>query len=139
MARPGQKKTAAQIAGGVDLSKSKMTDEQARDAQEQMELRSGMRCGGCGRRITMGYQFTSLAPRAVEAPVIRLSACAREDCDYAMVLRDGATVMEMVEYAWLDELGNDAPPAKAVVEAQARSAQAKPHGKRASRAEVASA
>lgn len=136
MARQGQKKTAAQIAGGVDLSKSKLTDEQVRQAQETMELRAGMRCGGCGRRITMGYQFTSLAPRDAAAPVIRLSACAREDCEYAMVLRDGATVMEMVEFAWLDELGADAPPAKAVVEAKARKAQATPHGKRSARAEA---
>lgn len=103
-----------QNGGGVDLARAALSDGEARDAQEMLELRMGMRCGGCGRRIGLGFKFASLDPRATE-PVLKLSACNRLDCDFAESARDGATVMEMVEFAWLDVNGIDAPATKLVM------------------------
>lgn len=106
-------------SGGRDLSALKMSDEQAAEAQEMLEGELGARCKGCGRRITIGIQFTSIDPRA-ERPVMRLAACNREDCDFAEQCRDGATYMEMIEFAWLDPAGAGARPAPLIVKQNAR-------------------
>jgi hypothetical protein len=131
MAKPGQQAKAA-MAKAVDLSRARMSDERVLEVQGTLEMAQGLRCNGCGRRITTGFHFTSLAPRE-DAVAMRLAACAREDCDYAMRCREGGTYMEVVEYVWLDGLGPEAPPTKAFVEAQAKQA-AKANG-RESRAE----
>jgi hypothetical protein len=100
--------------GVRDLSALAMSDEQAAEAQEMLEEQLGARCQGCGRRITMGMQFTSIDVRH-EKPVQRLAACMREDCDFAEQCRDGATFVEMIEFAWADPAGADARPAPAIV------------------------
>lgn len=105
--------------GVRDLGVLKMSDEQAAEAQEMLEEQLGARCMGCGRRITMGMQFTSVDVRH-EKPVQRLTACMREDCDFAEQCRDGATFVEMVEFAWCDPAGADARPAPAIVRRNAR-------------------
>lgn len=115
------------LQGARDLSKARMSDEAVRELQGTLEMSQGLRCNGCGRRITQGFHFTSLAPRE-EAVALRLAACAREDCDYALTCRAGGTYMEVVEYVWLDELGPDAPPTEAFVAAKERKAKAKAAG-----------
>jgi hypothetical protein len=97
----------------VDLTRATITDQEAREVQEMLEHTLGGRCNGCGRRIGVGIKFTSVDPRD-ERPVAQLSACSRDDCGYAELCRDGATLMEMVEFVWLDEMGLDAPPMIAV-------------------------
>lgn len=126
MARPGSN-DARRIANGArhaDLSLAALSDEQARDLQEEIELRNGWRCSGCGRRIKVGFQFTSVDPRDADAPMVRLSACSRDDCGFAEQCRDGATVMELVEFVWLDANGPDAPPARRIVKRNERRAAA---------------
>jgi hypothetical protein len=116
MAKPGSN-GARRIAGGaraVDLTIKTISDEEARRVQEMLEHKLGARCNGCGRRITMGLKFTSLDPRDTQ-PVITMSACNRQDCDFAETCRPGATFMEMIEFAWLDENGPDAPASVSVV------------------------
>lgn len=129
MAKPGS--NGARMLSGRDLSSAGLTDLQARKVQEEVELRQGMRCSGCGRRITVGFQFTSIDPRASVA-IMKLSACARDDCGFAEDCREGATFMEMVEFAWLDEMAADAPAAVVIVERNeqraAREAQTPPSG-----------
>lgn len=126
MAKPGSDAARRIVGKGVDLSQARLTDEQAAEAKELMELRSGMRCHGCGRRLTRGYRFTRINPRATTPAglAVRLSACTRDDCDYAMIVKEDATAMEFVEFAWLDELGVDAPPAKMIVEKNAKAVAA---------------
>lgn len=112
MAKPGSN-GARRIAqsGAADLSRAGMSEEQAARASEMAELALGMRCKGCGRRIGLGFRFTSIDPRS-EHPVIQLSACARDDCNFATLCKDdGGVVVEQVEYAWLDPAGLDARPA----------------------------
>lgn len=101
------------VAGGVDLKRAALSDAEAREVQEVLEHQLGVRCNGCGRRVTMGVKFTSLDPRR-QPPVMAVVACSREECDFAERARDGATFMEMVEYAWLDASGVDAPVSAAV-------------------------
>jgi hypothetical protein len=113
---------ARAVSGGVDLSKQRMTDEQAQHAQEDMELQLGLRCGGCGRRVGMGFRFKSFDVRS-DMPIVQLIACVRDDCDFAEQARVDADVMEMVEYAWTDENGVDAPAAQTVAEAHAAAAE----------------
>ena len=96
------------MARAVDLTSAGMSDEEALRAQEMIELQLGMRCGGCGRRIAVGLQFMQVAVRS-QSPVMKLSACARGDCDFAEHAKDGATSMQVIEYVWLDEAGANAP------------------------------
>lgn len=124
MAKPGSNASRRIVNGGVDLSMKALTDEQARDAQEAIELARGARCSGCGRRITIGFAFTSIDPRDAQRPVMQLAACTREDCGFAQEARAGATYMEMVEFAWLDGNGADAPPALVVQRRNERAAAA---------------
>lgn len=111
MAKPGSN-GARRIAatGSVDLSRAAMSEEQAARAQEMAEVALGARCKGCGRRIGLGFHFTSIDPRD-ERPVIELAACTREDCDFAEQAKDGATFCKAVEFAWFDPAGLDARPA----------------------------
>jgi hypothetical protein len=113
MAKPGSNGARAIARGGVDLGGHRLTDDQAAHRQEKMELTAGMRCWGCGRRISIGFRFSAVSPR--DGEITKLTACSRDDCGYAEALRDDATVMEAVEFAWLDEAGLDAPPARDVL------------------------
>lgn len=110
--------------GAADLTLAGLSDAQAQEFQEAIELKNGWRCSGCGRRIGVGFQFTSVAPRDPEAPMVRLSACSRDDCGFAEKCRDGATVMELVEFVWLDENGPDAPAAAIIVKRNEKRAAA---------------
>lgn len=123
MAKPGSN-GARRIAreGVVDLSNAKMSDLQARRLEEDIELAAGQRCSGCGRRIRLGFKFTSVDVRARD-PIMKLAACSRDDCDFAAKCRPDATLMEQIEHVWLDENGPDAPPALSVVERNARRVQ----------------
>lgn len=122
MAKPGSN-DARQIAGGKDLGELKarlnMTPEEALEATEMIEVMNGLRCGGCGKRLEAGFTFVSISVRD-EKPIVRQVACARKDCDWATLCRNGATYVEKVHYVWMDEQGADAPPAKIVVERRAK-------------------
>lgn len=120
MAKPGRdaRELREQIANGggaKDLSRLKMGDEEALAATEMLEHSLGLRCDGCGRRVGRGFVFVSIAVKE-ERPVMKLSACSREDCGYATLCRVGATYVEQREYVWLDPAGIDAPPSSFVVE-----------------------
>lgn len=123
MAKPGRQARAA-LRGAKDLSRARLTDEQVYEVGAALEMARGFRCNGCGRRITSGFKFTSLAPRE-EVVAIQLAACSREGCDYGMRCRDDATFMELVEYVWLDGFGPEAPPSKGFLAAQERQAAKK--------------
>lgn len=115
MARPVSRAAAMRNGGAVDLSVARLTDREAQEAQEYLELRGGLRCGGCGRRLGIGFRFTSIDPRSRQ-PIVKLSACSRADCGFAAQCREGATLVEFVEYAWADVNGLEAP-ASTLVEA----------------------
>lgn len=110
MAKPGSH-DARRVANGagVDLSAAAMSDDQAREEQKKIELLLGFRCAGCEQRIRAGFEFTSLDPRDPQKPVMKLAACARDDCDFAERAREGATVVRMIDLAWLDENPEPAP------------------------------
>jgi hypothetical protein len=79
----------------------------------KIEGQLGLRCGGCGRRIKVGFQFTKIDVVLIadhpKADVLKLSACDRDDCDFAEEARKGADVVEMVEYAWLVDVDEERP------------------------------
>jgi hypothetical protein len=76
-------------------------------ARRIAELGAGMRCVGCGERITIGIRFTRFDPVLREGrpavDTIVTQACSRKDCNYAQETAPRADVMEMIEFAWLDE------------------------------------
>lgn len=114
MAKP-RSNGARQLSGQAkDLARLRMTDEEAREATEMLEMSQGLRCEGCGKRIKRGFHFTSIAVKE-EAPALRLAACSREECSYATACRTGATYVEQKEFVWLDEAGEDAEPALSIV------------------------
>lgn len=117
MAKPGRQ--AQELRRGLDLSRARMTDEEAYEAQGMIEMAQGWRCNGCGRRILTGLHFTSIAAKS-PSPVMRQAACTRDDCDYGVECRTGATMIQPVEFAWLDEHGPDAPPTRDFLKARER-------------------
>lgn len=109
MAKPGSREARA-VANGraVDLRKhAPVPDVMAQKVREQAEAQLGMRCGGCGKRIGVGLQFTRIdvergADGRPAADVMKLSACSgANDCDFAARARENADVIEMVEFVWL--------------------------------------
>jgi len=110
-----------------DLAAAAMTDDQARRVQEMLELQAGLRCNGCGRRITVGFKGISIDPRNPQQPVISHVACTREDCDHAEELARDSLAMEMIEYAW-PQGGQDAPAAEMIVERNRRRQERKAQG-----------
>lgn len=101
--------------GAVDLSRGPaLSAEQAAGAQREYEVRQGMRCAGCGRRIGVGFRFVKLevvsTPQGIGVGQLLLGACnGSEGCDFAELARQQASMMELVEFVWLD--GGDAPVA----------------------------
>lgn len=105
--------------GAVDLDSLRaMTPEKQAEGQFYAEMNAGMRCGGCGRRITLGFKFTAFRTEYVEgqatAVAIVKSACTRPECDHAGKLQAASSAAEAVEFAWFDEAGADAPVPEAV-------------------------
>jgi hypothetical protein len=123
MAKPGSSDAARIAAGGEDLSRLRMSDEEAREATEMMELSLGLRCNGCGKRIGRGFSFVSIAVKEKNV-LMKLAACARPECEYAAACRNGGTYVEMVEYVWLDEAGMDADPCQSIVRQNEKLAKA---------------
>lgn len=109
MAKPGSAEAArlaAMARSAKDLGGGQLTGAAAEEAIRKAEAQLGMRCGGCGERIGVGLQFTRIdAVMKDGKPTIdvsRLSACNGADgCDFAEKAREGADVIEMVDFAWL--------------------------------------
>lgn len=106
MAKPGR--GAAEFMGAladvVDLSKPRPTlDEQRLDH----ERKAGMRCGGCKRRITLGFEFVVFSAHEVHTGTLvtsRTYACNGDGgCDYAAMVAQHANAMRPIEWAYLDE------------------------------------
>lgn len=106
-----RRRRAQQISrnGAVDLATKGLSNEQAWKLQAELEMALGMRCAGCGRRVTFGTQFASLDVSEPQRPVMYRASCSRGDCDFMEQCREGATAMKMIEFAWLDEMGAEGP------------------------------
>lgn len=109
MAKPGTDaaRELTDMARGATIVGNDIPDSIKAPILAQLEGKLGFRCGGCHRRIRIGIQFTKIDVKigvdgTPQAAVARLSACSAEDCDFAREAMEGATVMEMVEYQWLD-------------------------------------
>lgn len=110
--KQGNAKQIAELAQmsrlAADLKAGTLPDDYAKTILAEAEAQLGMRCAGCGRRITTGFEFMQLSPTVVEGvPTIdraALSACnggPDGDCDFAEKARKHATVVKMIEFAWL--------------------------------------
>ena len=104
MAKPGRDAAAflGAVGGVVDLSQPTPTlDEQ----RMEHERKAGMRCGGCKRRITLGFEFVVFVeahPGALATS--RTYACNGEGgCEYAAIVAQNANAMRPIEWAYLDE------------------------------------
>lgn len=97
----------SRLAANVpDLGRLKPLPEGGqREAVAGFELLSGMRCGGCFRRITQGVKMIRFVGERGPDGSPRMkrqlrAACLREDCDYVESQRSSTTAAEMVEFAW---------------------------------------
>lgn len=93
----------------ADLSRTSVPEKLRVKALRNAEEQLGMRCGGCGERITTGFSFTALEPvmsnGGVVVQTLKLAACNGDNgCDFAPKCREGATAVEMIEFVWLDAL-----------------------------------
>lgn len=100
--------------GAVDLASVKAAGdpEKVAEAIRVAELENGMRCGGCHRRIRVGFRFTKFSVQVVEGAAVIArevaNACSRDDCAYGdHVSSAQPQVVEPIEYAWLDGLPDD--------------------------------
>lgn len=111
MAKPGlhgdveRQRLAALARNAVDLGGGELTGEQADRARVAAERKLGLRCGGCGGRIGVGFEFTRIdvvmqdGRPAVD--VQKLSACnGANGCDFATKAREGADAVRMIENVW---------------------------------------
>jgi hypothetical protein len=113
MAKPGSAAARA-IAGGAKVleRRSEMPETLAAQAQRAAETHKGMRCDGCGLRISGGIRFTRFMPEMVDGKptVTNFVVHACNACDYANDARQGAHVAEMIEFVWFDENGDVIEP-----------------------------
>lgn len=123
MAKPGSQLARDISAGAVDLSTLK--PEVKVEIQKQAEARMHLRCFECGRRIGAGFKFSRIDVQAGEAggpPVVNrltMAMCAGdEECEGVEKARVGSTLVEIVEYVWIDggdpAVGDPAPGAAVV-------------------------
>lgn len=143
MARPGDRAGArrdvlgAMAARVPDLGRRELPPEMAQRTRAHVETQLGMRCGGCGKRIGVGFQFTRIdvvigEGGAPSGDVLRLSACNGADgCEFADSARENADVVEMVEFVWLQ---GDAAVGRGSLEEDVEQARRVANGDRASRA-----
>jgi hypothetical protein len=107
MAKPGSDEARALAGRAVDLGAGPITGKAAEEALRQAETHLGMRCVGCGERVTVGMRFHRLSAVTENGqPTIRHQmavACTRDECDFAFRARGEAMAMEMVEFAFLDD------------------------------------
>jgi len=77
----------------------------AAEIQIEAETKNGLRCFGCGERVTVGFRFTQLQPMLIDGKAAvgegQITAC--NECDFAAKARKVATCMELVEFVWLDK------------------------------------
>lgn len=105
------RRLAAMARAAVDLGSGELKGPVADRARRRAEQQLGMRCGGCGARIGMGFEFTRIDVVAQEGrptvDVQRLSACDGSDgCEFAGKARGSADSVRMIEHVWLS---GDAP------------------------------
>lgn len=117
MAKPGSneaRELTSMARQAHDLSDVTIPDRVVAELVKAEELKRGMRCAGCGRRIGVGFKFTRVEVDAhpqTREPIsyaIQVGACngdapeGEPACDFAGEARKGATAVELVEYVWLD-------------------------------------
>jgi hypothetical protein len=93
---------------GAEDVVAEMVGAIAEEAKVAAEVQSGMRCQGCGERITSGYEFVRFRVFATPSgkPEVRKQmtyACSRDACDYAVVAGQHSSAMRPVTWAYLDE------------------------------------
>lgn len=120
MAKPGSdaaRDLSRMARQAHDLGDRKIPEEVAEALCAAEEVRTGMRCAGCGERIGVGFRFTRVEalihPKTHEpmAASMIVGACnGAAGCDFADEARSGASAAEMVEYLWLDGLGRPPRP-----------------------------
>lgn len=111
MAKPGphgneeRRRLAALARNAVELGGGELSGAAADKARRKAEQQLGLRCGGCGGRIGVGFEFTRIDIVVTDgrpgADVQRLSACnGAEGCDFATKAREDADSVRMVENVW---------------------------------------
>jgi hypothetical protein len=124
MAKPGSEDAAA-ISSGLAVDLSRLGKGKPLDLQRlELERKLGMRCGGCKRRITVGFEFVTFAVVELKGAVDKLAAprtyaCTHDDCDYAQRVAPHANAMRQIEWAYLDEQRGEKVPGAANPEREA--------------------
>lgn len=91
--------------GAMDLSRP--VPDTSEEGVAWGEVKVGLRCAGCGERITRGFEFIRVQvvkhPRTGERSALRSTqvSCARIECDYAFTCGQLATAVRKIDNEWL--------------------------------------
>lgn len=80
----------------------------AQDAREAGEKRAGLRCGGCGKRISQGWEFVRmLVQQGPKGPAViaqRSYACNDEvNCGVFVAMAEQADAFRTIQWQFLDD------------------------------------
>lgn len=106
---PGRGKNGrGAAAGGVVIETvQKLAGEEAAKAQKEAEVGAGLRCGGCGERVSSGFEFVVIETGRYEGRVFgnfrNMVACpGLGDCTFAAEAAKHAVAMRSVKQRFLD-------------------------------------
>lgn len=81
--------------------------DDSEEGKKFAEQKIGLRCQGCGERITLGFEFVRVTvlrdPATLNRIIRRASAysCARPECDFALEASVDATAVRRIKDEWL--------------------------------------
>lgn len=76
---------------------------------EWAELKTGLRCAGCGERITQGFEFVKLqvlrdpVSGARQALRSTMTTCVRPECDYVLQVARESVAVRKIEVQFMDD------------------------------------
>jgi hypothetical protein len=125
--RREEQRLAAMARNAADLGELQaVAGEVEEKALAEAELQLHMRCNGCRKRIGVGLVFSrfEVTQGPNGRPIVnrmKVGACnGAEGCDFAAKAREGADLMEMVEFVWLT---GEAPVGHGTLEGDVDAAQ----------------
>jgi hypothetical protein len=96
-------------AGGKVLHRrQKLTPEEEAELRKSAEVAAGLRCGGCGARVSHGFEFVFIDVGKIDGRTFahyhNLVACSGKttDCDFAAICAEGAAAMKEVKQRFID-------------------------------------
>lgn len=95
-------------AGGKVIHRiSDLTEAEAAEAYKELEVGAGLRCGGCGERVSTGFEFVVTDAKKIDGRIkgdyqVLVACPGRDGCGFAGVLAERAVAMREVKQRFLD-------------------------------------